>query len=342
MSCASTGRRRPAAALWASFLGACPMSATPFAQEAPADYPRVAAAAQAYDAGDKDRAVEMLRAFCREQPDDGVRPLRCAELLIQRRQDAARGEEFSRRGLERMPELPQAWLLHGAALLFNQKADEAEALFRDATARFPQDVDLLFSLGMACVMNQKNLEAQQHLRAALQRKPDQPLFLFTLGENCVRLHRLDEAEVLLRRAAELRPPHPDALGRLADVLALRGRPGEAEACFRRALETGPAGARLKAALQYAIFLVDQRRSEEALPHLVRVTEKKADDRVAWHYLARCLQKLGRKEEAAVAVARYRDLQQRVDRAEDTFLLGLIAEQLRVGKKEDGAADGGAR
>jgi protein O-GlcNAc transferase len=162
------------------------------------------------------------------------------------------------------------------------------------------------------------------------RAPDAAINHFSLAENELNLHRLDRAEAGFRKAMTLTPGHPDARWKLAVTLGQLDRAAEAEALFRQAVAAGAPKSRDRAAFHYGIFLFERGRHAEALPQLEAATRAKPDDRMAWSWLARAQKALGKKEEAAASIARYRELQARADREETDFLLGLIRDKLEGG------------
>jgi len=241
-----------------------------------------------------------------------------------------------RRATAAMPEFAPAWNALGAALLQDSRPDEAEEVLRPAVARFASDPvhgDLLFNLAMACAMGNKRLEASEWFEKAIARAPDAAITHFSLAENELNLHRLDRAEAGFRKAMTLTPGHPDARWKLAVTLGQLDRAEEAEALFKQAIATGAPKSRVSAALQYGIFLFERGRHADALPHLEATTRAKPDDRMAWSWLARTQKALGKKEEAAASIARYRELQAQADREETDFLLGLIRDKLEGGDRK---------
>jgi tetratricopeptide (TPR) repeat protein len=294
--------------------------------------PRVPAALARYDQGDKEGAKEELAKLRAALPNDGPLMVVVARELEQRQEYAA-AEPFARRAVELLPDFAPAQNVLGTSLIFSDRVEEAERLYRAAVARFsgtPDEADLVFNLGMACALLNKRLEASEWFGRAIALKPKSSLFRFSAAENDRNLKRHAQAEAGFRLAMTLEPRHPDAAWKLAVTLAAAGRPEEAEPLFRSASNEGPPGARLDASFQYAIFLFERGQQAEALPRLEETVKARPADRLAWHYLARTLRSLGRKNEAAAALARFQALQAEADRSETEYLLELLRSQVSEG------------
>lgn len=282
-----------------------------------------------FDAGDRDAAragVEALAAAKRADP--GYTMLVGTLWLM--RAEWKQAEPHVRAALQKLPDFAPAHNALAVVLLQTSRPEEAEKVLRPAVARFAADPvfgELAFHLAMACAMVNKRLEASEWFEKAIALSPGNAINHFSLAENELNLHRLERAEPSFRRAMELDPPHPDARWKLAVTLAEAGRPAEAEPLFAAAVSSGPPKSRLSAAYRFGVFLFERERHAEALPLLQSATKGKPDDRMAWNYQARTLRALGRKEEAAAALARYRELQAAADRDENEFLLSLIRDKL---------------
>jgi predicted Zn-dependent protease len=291
--------------------------------------PRLDAAKQRFAAGDAAGAKREFAALCAAAPENGWLALAVTEFLVTH-QDNDGAEPFARKAFALLPDQPPAHNLLGACLLFADKVDEAEKLYRAAAKRFEGTEaarNLVFGVAMACAIGHKHLEAQEWFERALKLDPDNLLFHFSIAENLIHLHRPADAELHLRRAAEGPNRHPDAAWKLATVLASEGKDEEAERLLRSALREGPPTSRFSATYQLAVFLLERNRAAEAEPLLKQSVAAHPDDRMAWSYLARAQKTLGRNEEALASLQRYRALQEAADRAETDYLLGLIRQQL---------------
>ena len=304
-----------------------------FPQQAPAPAPqidpRLRPVFAKYDRGEKEAALAELAGLRASAPGDGALIVTIADEL-NRRTEYSAAEPYARRALELMPAFAPAHKVLGMSLLLGDRTNEAEATYRVAAARFKgtqDEPDLVFNLGMSCAMQSKRLEASEWFGRAIELRPKNALFHFSAAENDRNLGRLEQAEAGFRLASTLEPRHPDAGWKLAVTLAASGRFEEAEQGFRGALEQGPPASRLGAAAEFGIFLFERGRAAEALPLLQRVVKARPSDRRAWNWLARTLRSLGREEQAAQALERYRVLQAEADRTETEYLLGLIRAQL---------------
>lgn len=294
--------------------------------------PRLQPAIAKFEHGERDAAKQLLAALVRAEPNDVALALEVATLLVVRQEYAA-AEPYARTAYAKAPQLAQSHVVLGGVLLFTDRPEDAEQLFRAAVARFQgtsDAPDLVFNLGMACAKNSKRTEAGEWFDRAIALAPDRALYVFSAAENDLNLHRLERAEAGFRKAMVAKPPHADATWKLAVTLAARERPKEAEPLFQQAVASGPPASRWSASYHYAVFLFEAGRPAEALPLLEKATQQKPKDRMAWSYLARTLRALGRKDEAAAAVKRHQELQADADRAEDDYLLGLLRAQLSGG------------
>lgn len=307
-------------------------------QAAPPIDPRVRAAMERFDRGEKEAARKELDALRGSAGGDGVLMLGIA-YAYEQREAYAEAEPFARRAFELLPDLAPTHLVLGVSLIFSEHVEEAERIFRAANARFggtQDEPDLVFNLGMACALLNKRLEASEWFERAIALQPRNALFRFSLGENERNLKRYARAEEAFRLAMSLPPGHPDAGWKLAVTLAADGHDEEAATLFKSALKSGPPASRVGAAYEYAVFLFERGRASDALPLLQSVVKVRPADRFAWNYLARTLRATGRKDEAAVAIKRYQELQAEADRTEAEYLLSLVRTRLADGTP---AADG---
>jgi len=291
---------------------------------APQPDPRLAAALQRYDRGDRDGAKQELERLRVAAKDDGGLLVTIADELETRHEYAA-AEPFARRATELMPDFGPAHMRLGVSLIFSDRVLEAEQVFRAAAKRFSgtqDEPDLVFNLGMACAMQNKRTEAGEWFAKALALRPKENLYRFSAAENDRNLKRFKEAEAGFRLAM-VEPRHPDAGWKLAVTLAEMERYEEAEALFRTQLRDLPPASRVNAGFEYAAFLFDRGRAAEALPMLESIVKARPGHRLGWYYLARSYRAVGRKEDAAAAVKRYQALQAEADRSEDEYLLSLI-------------------
>ncbi len=300
------------------------------AQTLPGIDPALSQAFARFDKGERDAARAQIESLAANQSADPGYVMVVGTLWLMRAEWRS-AEPHVRAALAKMPDFAPAHNALGVVLLQTSRPEEAEAVLRPAVTRFTSDAsygELVFNFAMACAMVNKRLEASDWFEKSIAFAPNAAINHFSLGENELNLRRLDRAEKEFRLAMELAPPHPDARWKLAVTIAEAGRPAEAEPLFAKAVSTGPDRSRFSAAFRYGVFLFERERAAEALPLLQSVTSGKPDDRMAWSYLARALRALGRKEEAAVAVARYRELQAKADRDENEFLLSLIRDKLQ--------------
>jgi tetratricopeptide (TPR) repeat protein len=283
--------------------------------------------------GSRDQAVALLRQHCETQPEAGPAYLRAADFWVERGRFQV-GVPFAQRACDLIQGDPRPLAVLGLCYSRTQRRPEAEATFRKGVERFPRDPGLLFNLGLSCRINGKVLEAQQHLDVAVKLQPKNRLFCFTAGENLVLRNRYEEAEQRFRVAASDPGHHPDAYWRLGQMLGFLHRPVEADEWFQRALDdvTSPRPAYQRARYRYAVFLYEQRRFQDAVPHLSGLLADQPKHRMGWMYLARCQRGLGQTEEARESMKRYQSIQAQEDAADTEERLRALAEAAK--KKRD--------
>jgi len=148
----------------------------------------------------------------------------------------------------------------------------------------------------------------------------------------VHLGRHDEARQVLMRAHELDPQNAEILVSLAGVSRRAGSPEEASRHLAQALETdADQGAVLSAANE----LVDAEKYGDALQLLDAASVRWADSARFNKLRGRCLDSLGRTEEAFAAIRRAEQLLPATDRAERAGLIEHQGALLRqIGRPRD--------
>jgi tetratricopeptide (TPR) repeat protein len=152
--------------------------------------------------------------------------------------------------------------------------------------------------------------------------------LFSRAEQAFAAGRHDAARDDLLQVQRLAGPHPVVLHLLGLVEAKRGAPAEAKRAFEAALRLAPRDARIHG--NYANFLADTGRAEDALAHYRRAIGEAPDFHEARRNRALLLQKLDRQDEAladldAVAGARPGDAKVQSARGSVLRDLGRLRE-----------------
>jgi len=214
--------------------------------------------------GEKDQALELLKAATREAPADSRYWALLADLLL------GRGDvQYVERQL--LPDMQQAlktkdhFMIHavrGMTLQAKGPAHYKEARLSllnalNANAALNEIWTTLLELDMA-IGNAEYVEAD--MRRALAVDAEHPLANYLMGASLLSKGALRESEDFLRRSLEKRPTAP-AHNDLAENLRLQKRLAEAEASARKALELEPGLTAAQDTL--ACVLCDAGRYQEA-------------------------------------------------------------------------------
>lgn len=287
--------------------------------------------------GQHDAALRGFRELCESRPDDGLTWLAVADFLSLK--EAYReATPFAKRAVELVQSQRDAFLILAQCHVETGGYAHAETAMQAGVKHFPDDALMHFQLGSTKALNQKILEARASFREAVRLEPSNARYQYTLGASYARANEFPQAERHLARACRGKSKHADALWQLAQVIAFQDRPEEAEPWFLKALSLPDTSLyrapRQKARYAFAVFLYEQRRHDEAEKQLQEFLAINDEDRMAWMYLGRVQNALGKRDEAQVAAQRYRELQTKLDREEDGYLLGLI-ENLRQFREGQG-------
>ena len=148
--------------------------------------------------------------------------------------------------------------------------------YRKAVELDPNFADAHYALGVALLGKGELTNAFESLSRALQLKPDSAEAWFHLAQVRLRQQKPGEAEVALRKAIDLTPR--ERRGSLYFTIAVslqsQNKLKEAEECYRLGLEVSPddrAGN-----FQFALFLQNSNRNEEAAELLDRMIAERAD------------------------------------------------------------------
>jgi tetratricopeptide (TPR) repeat protein len=133
----------------------------------------------------------------------------------------------------------------GRALADAEKADEAEARYREALRLNPSHADANTNLGNLLLELGRTEEAMKYLAQAVVQEPESGIMHYNLGNGLAAMGRLDDAVREYERGIECRDWDPPArvFSNLAFALNAMGRFGAASAAAQRAVQSDPESAR---------------------------------------------------------------------------------------------------
>lgn len=150
-------------------------------------------------------------------------------------------------------------------------------------------------------------EAEAEYKAALAVKPNSIEVLVALGELKRLQSQFTEAATYYTKAVELAPNNYDGLYGLGVCLAYTQDHAQASEYFRRAIAVEPNAAEAKFALGNALFQL--RQFADAEPELKAAIAIEPRLRQAYFLLGQIYQRIGRKEEAQAAFAKFEQMAQ---------------------------------
>ncbi len=257
-----------------------------------------------------DRALEIAPGRA-----DGMYQRGVVLMALQRLPEA---EDMFRRALDVAPEHPAVLSDYAALLMSTTRSDEAADLLIRLAEQRPDDARVLAMLGRSLLDARRFREAEQPLRRAASLDPRNAAILLDLASALWEENRPDEAEQHAREATALMPDAPAGHRLLGALLLWRGDYLEAAASLEQAIASGSEDAALHLELARAWEGAAgetgdggeaESRLKRAEAAYRRATERAPEHAEAAYGLAQVLRKLGRTEEAAVQMERYRDLYQ---------------------------------
>ncbi len=179
--------------------------------------------------------------------------------------------------LEKRPENTQALRWRAAVQARLSRARDAAADYGRLVQLDPVDDDARQKLVTILLNAHETKEALEHLEVLERRRPQDSAVLVGLARCRIELGQAGQGEKLLDRVLAREPDNPDALSLRGQVALDAGRAVDAEPCFRRALARSP-----------------------------------YDRQIVYNFY-RCLEKLGRHEEAKQYQTRLRQIETDMDR-----------------------------
>jgi tetratricopeptide (TPR) repeat protein len=196
------------------------------------------AAADAYRAGDLDRAERLLgMALRRSRKDPDALYLR--GLVAHRRGQPEEALSWMDRAVAADAEHAVAWSNRGRVLRALDRPEEAAESLERALALRPDLAEAWLELGHARLDREDLSAAEAACQEALRLRPDWTAALEGLGRALLEADRATEAEAVFRRQLALDPGAAAAHANLGIALKDQERLAEAEGALRRALALAP-------------------------------------------------------------------------------------------------------
>ena len=198
----------------------------------------------------------------------------------------------------------------GAALIVQDKFDEAINPLRNAVELRPDFADAFKNLGIAYGKLGRPQEEKEAYKQAIEAykqtvksNPNSAAIHVRIGEILSSQGKLDEAADYLHKALKIEPHNPEALCTLGVVLGQQGKFDDAVAQFNEALRIKPDFADAHGNLGYV--LLNQDKFDEAVAHLTRAVQLDPNSEKSHYYLAIALGEKGRIDRGSHALRRCR-------------------------------------
>jgi tetratricopeptide (TPR) repeat protein len=125
--------------------------------------------------------------------------------------DVATAERLYRQAIAEFPKNPDGYNALGSTLYFQQRYDEAYAVYMKASAIDQKSAVALYGLGSVAFARKDFALCKQHVQQALQLRPDDGYFHRLIGMACDGLGEIPEAITHYRRALANLPNGDTAL-----------------------------------------------------------------------------------------------------------------------------------
>lgn len=176
----------------------------------------------------------------------------------------------------------------------------------------PNSIWMLQAQGEANEADKNYDAALDAFRHVLVLDPHRPGIHYRMGRVYMRRFRAqqiagdrDAARKEFEAELEVDPGNGNARYEIAVMDASQGRPDEARQQFESALQRFPNFE--EAMVGLAGILMDQEKAAEAVPLLLRATQIRPEDEVAWYRLSQAYRATGNRQEQASALAHFRKL-----------------------------------
>lgn len=205
--------------------------------------------------------------------------------------------------------------------------ESAQSLLEQAVTLRPADPEIRYLLGRAYGEAKKYQPAVMAFKEVLKLAPGHTGALIDLASIEESTGKFQEAGDHYREALKA-GPNPKAERGLASLLSLQGQGAEGIVILRRLVTADPSD--VDSHYQLGMALMQQGECEPAVTEFEAVIKLQPERSAALFNLGNCLNRLGRKENAATALAKFQDVTKReaarVDRTRRAYFLLLQADQ----------------
>ena len=285
----------------------------------------------AFRDGDFKEAQKTYEQALALAPEDGHIVSRLATCYLKNRfvkkADAILADYISRH-----PSDQRALLVQARVQIRQGRLEPAAAALRAVLASDPDSLLALYNLGFIAHRSRRYEEAETHLRRAIRLSPRHPEAHYRLGLTYLAQTKTDESIAAFNRAVEIDPEHVGAHFNLANALARAGRMSEAEEHQHRyAALSGRSEAEMEIKTQIvtlstvALQHEMNERFSEALSEYEKLAAQFPDHAPLHKDIGRLRMKLGRPQEALMALQRAIELDPRLSDAH--YLLSALYRHL---------------
>ena len=256
-------------------------------------------------AGDLGQAGPELKAAILLNPNHVQAQIKLSELAVRFSEGGAllEAQRQVQQLLTQAPNDPNAWYTLAMAEWRLGKPEDALDHLRQALKNAPKHLESSTAMAMLQLERQDPAGAEKTMQVAASRAPQSVETWVAMGRFYLALGKAGEAETHLRRAIGMDPRNGPALMALGEAQIAMGDRQQAERTFAR-LSSLP-DKQYKAA--HAVFLVQERRYDAAIPELRLLAGKEPGDAALRGYLVAAYMGTGRLADAekllVAAVAR---------------------------------------
>lgn len=240
----------------------------------------------ALKAGDYGKAVDLIVAALKDDPNQPANTYRIALLNMHRLDRFDEADVWSVEGTKRHPRNFDLWNIRGVVLRRLGRLPEAIKVFDQALKISPGNTSALMNKGNV-LNDQENGPAAEVIFSKLVRQdPRSAEYQRALGRAMLSQKKLDQAAIRFRQAVSLKKDFLDAWLDLTSVENRRHNYAEADASMDRALEAMPDHPRL---LEARVILMRRSgRIQDALAYLETLVQRLPDQGWIHYQMGGCI------------------------------------------------------